>query len=599
MDASEALDASIHGAASYQTLEALAHAVLDGASAPGANVAKEVVASLDWLLLSQIETIDWSNPDEAAAADQAIKTLRELAASAPQRVCVTTFTQGDVIWKCRTCQVGDETCVICQSCFQGGDHEGHEVSFYISRQPDGGCCDCGDESAWARSGFCSRHGCLSTTAELVASMPPPLLAAAESIFASLFALLGREALAAEAVEQHAAATTESERASLRQRLHRLALAVEWLTATCSDFDGLCCVATAALCSPAAEVTDLAAVIASDGALPPTMPPTTAAADGALVGDGGDGDEPMAEEAAGDAAAEGRGARRLNPRRLAPPPIRVRALLAAGVAPAKPPTEATDAEAVAERSASRAAVLSASRAAAVPRSSGSPGAAYEVCPPCPVAPEEPSAGRFSLAAFVGGGAAAAGQEGAGQGAAWASTSGGGGGGGGATVPIVTLLDRLLLCDVHLRAHSDTLPHALHALYLRLLTNLEFKHAFAAAYAANYLDLARSYMDTHLDDGLLFASQISVWDTSSVDPTELHRRSLLATAHHRNAAALHRRSNSSTGPRLWSRSCTAAFSAACSSCCASCSSHCRSLVDRPRARTCSCVGATSRSSPTCDS
>ena len=61
-------------------------------------------------------------------------TLEEFAEKAPQRVCTRTFSLGDVIWKCRTCQVGDDTCVVCQACFQDGDHEGHDVSFYISRQ---------------------------------------------------------------------------------------------------------------------------------------------------------------------------------------------------------------------------------------------------------------------------------------------------------------------------------------------------------------------------------------------------------------------------------------------------------------------------------
>ena len=115
--------------------------------------------------------------------------LEELSARAPQRVCSKTFSYGDVIWKCKTCQVGDDTCVICQSCFQDGDHDGHDVSFYISRQTDGGCCDCGDDGAWAPRGFCRRHGKLHTTDELLGSPPAAASRAASPLFAEIFGRL--------------------------------------------------------------------------------------------------------------------------------------------------------------------------------------------------------------------------------------------------------------------------------------------------------------------------------------------------------------------------------------------------------------------------
>eukprot|EP00962_Isochrysis_galbana_P016221 scaffold4641_cov117-Isochrysis_galbana.AAC.3 len=41
--------------------------------------------------------------------------LQRLAAAAPSCVCSRTFSRGDVIWKCRTCAIGDDnTCVVCQ-----------------------------------------------------------------------------------------------------------------------------------------------------------------------------------------------------------------------------------------------------------------------------------------------------------------------------------------------------------------------------------------------------------------------------------------------------------------------------------------------------
>eukprot|EP00967_Tisochrysis_lutea_P122375 scaffold202456_cov28-Tisochrysis_lutea.AAC.10 len=50
--------------------------------------------------------------------------LRELAADAPTRVCSRTFSCGDVIWKCRTCSIGDDTCVVCQVSLAGSAQSG-------------------------------------------------------------------------------------------------------------------------------------------------------------------------------------------------------------------------------------------------------------------------------------------------------------------------------------------------------------------------------------------------------------------------------------------------------------------------------------------
>ena len=87
---------------------------------------EQLASWLDWLLL--VRCLD------EAVARSPTAVLRDLSAAAPQRVCSKTFSHGDVIWKCRTCQVGDDTCVVCQACFQDADHTGHDVSFYISRQ---------------------------------------------------------------------------------------------------------------------------------------------------------------------------------------------------------------------------------------------------------------------------------------------------------------------------------------------------------------------------------------------------------------------------------------------------------------------------------
>ena len=173
---------------------------------------EQLASWLDWLLL--VRCLD------KAVARSPTAVLRDLSAAAPQRVCSKTFSHGDVIWKCRTCQVGDDTCVVCQACFQDADHQGHDVSFYISRQEcpalapthycrhcshvfshaasgltvqpsarppapplgrqtDGGCCDCGDSGAWDPLGFCSKHGRLQTIPDLLGSIPEAILPSAQ------------------------------------------------------------------------------------------------------------------------------------------------------------------------------------------------------------------------------------------------------------------------------------------------------------------------------------------------------------------------------------------------------------------------------------
>ena len=59
----------------------------------------------------------------------------------------------NIAFGCKTCAKSSASC-ICVSCFEAGDHEGHD--FYVSKS-DYGCCDCGDSFAWSSSGFCGRH----------------------------------------------------------------------------------------------------------------------------------------------------------------------------------------------------------------------------------------------------------------------------------------------------------------------------------------------------------------------------------------------------------------------------------------------------------
>lgn len=84
-------------------------------------------------------------------------------------VCAKTLSYGDVAWKCETCEK-DPTCIICQDCFEKGDHKGHRV--WLKRNVSG-CCDCGDPDAWAEEGFCTKHkGYVASIDTLLEQLPP-------------------------------------------------------------------------------------------------------------------------------------------------------------------------------------------------------------------------------------------------------------------------------------------------------------------------------------------------------------------------------------------------------------------------------------------
>lgn len=68
-------------------------------------------------------------------------------------VCGAVWGQNDLAYRCRTCE-NDPTCAICVPCFQNGNHKDHDFSVIYT---GGGCCDCGDVTAWKREGFCSKH----------------------------------------------------------------------------------------------------------------------------------------------------------------------------------------------------------------------------------------------------------------------------------------------------------------------------------------------------------------------------------------------------------------------------------------------------------
>ena len=97
-------------------------------------------------------------------------------------VCAKPLKAGDVAWKCEDCEK-DKSCIICQDCFNKGDHKGHRVWLKTNV---GGCCDCGDPDGWDEKGFCSDHKGFEASSEaMLKSLPPYIIDAAPHCFSQL------------------------------------------------------------------------------------------------------------------------------------------------------------------------------------------------------------------------------------------------------------------------------------------------------------------------------------------------------------------------------------------------------------------------------
>ncbi|KAF9619779.1 hypothetical protein IFM89_009301 [Coptis chinensis] len=115
---------------------------IDGKVKISERMKDELHVSIDWLKWLMFE-------------DEPVESLKNLGkSSVGQRgVCGAVWGSKDIAYRCRTCE-NDYTCAICVTCFQNGNHKDHDYSLMYT---GGGCCDCGDVTAWKREGFCSRH----------------------------------------------------------------------------------------------------------------------------------------------------------------------------------------------------------------------------------------------------------------------------------------------------------------------------------------------------------------------------------------------------------------------------------------------------------
>ncbi|KAJ6331665.1 hypothetical protein OIU76_010117 [Salix suchowensis] len=158
----------------------------------------------------------------------ALKNLSKM--SAGRGVCGAVWGNNDIAYRCRTCE-HDPTCAICVPCFQNGNHKDHDYSIMYT---GGGCCDCGDVTAWKREGFCSKH----KGVEQIKPLPEEF---ARSVGPVLDALLGcwkNKLLSAETISQKNPNTAD--RASMCKKIaNQLTFAVvEMLLEFCKCSESL-------------------------------------------------------------------------------------------------------------------------------------------------------------------------------------------------------------------------------------------------------------------------------------------------------------------------------------------------------------------------
>lgn len=102
------------------------------------------------------EVLQSSDSKDLLQKEKSQSLLRKNFHTTSRRVCCYMFKVGDLAFNCAQCQT-HKTCVLCEKCFGESNHEGHDITFFRVRSV-GGCCDCGDVTAWKPEGFCSHHG---------------------------------------------------------------------------------------------------------------------------------------------------------------------------------------------------------------------------------------------------------------------------------------------------------------------------------------------------------------------------------------------------------------------------------------------------------
>uniref|UniRef100_A0A2C9VBF9 E3 ubiquitin-protein ligase n=1 Tax=Manihot esculenta TaxID=3983 RepID=A0A2C9VBF9_MANES len=128
----------------------------------------------------------------------ALKNLSKMSTS--RGVCGAVWGNNDIAYRCRTCE-HDPTCAICVPCFQNGNHKDHDYSIIYT---GGGCCDCGDVTAWKREGFCSKH----KGAEQIQPLPEEFADSVGPVLDALFICWKNKLVSAEIICQENPKTSD-------------------------------------------------------------------------------------------------------------------------------------------------------------------------------------------------------------------------------------------------------------------------------------------------------------------------------------------------------------------------------------------------------
>lgn len=161
-----------------------------------------------------------------------VSALRKLSRlSVGQRgVCGAVWGQNDIAYRCKTCE-HDPTCAICVPCFQNGNHKDHDYSVIYT---SGGCCDCGDVTAWKKEGFCSKH----KGAEQIQPLPAEFADSVGPVLETLFNLWRKKLLLAETTSQEITRTSDRVTECKKSAIELTFVIVEMLLEFCKQSESL-------------------------------------------------------------------------------------------------------------------------------------------------------------------------------------------------------------------------------------------------------------------------------------------------------------------------------------------------------------------------
>lgn len=145
-------------------------------------------------------------------------------------VCGAVWGNNDIAYRCRTCE-HDPTCAICVPCFQNGNHKDHDYSIIYT---GGGCCDCGDVTAWKREGFCSKH----RGAEQIQPLPDDYANSLGPVLDSLLSCWGKRLLFGETISMSSPGA-DNHAVELKKAAEELtSVVVEMLLEFCNSSESL-------------------------------------------------------------------------------------------------------------------------------------------------------------------------------------------------------------------------------------------------------------------------------------------------------------------------------------------------------------------------